>query len=31
MNISMKTFQTVRDLILKGGLRLASVLNYLFD
>ena len=26
-----ENFQTVRDLILKGGLRLASVLNYLFD
>ena len=26
-----ENFQTVRNLILKGGLRLASVLNYLFD
>ena len=26
-----ENFQTVKDLILKGGLRLASVLNYLFD
>ena len=26
-----ENFQTVRDLILKGGLSLASVLNYLFD
>lgn len=26
-----QNFQTVRELILKGGLRLASVLNYLFD
>ena len=26
-----ENFQIVRDLILKGGLRLASVLNYLFD
>ena len=26
-----KNFPTVKDLILKGGLRLAAVLNYLFD
>ena len=26
-----ENFQTVKDLILKGGIRLASVLNYLFD
>ena len=26
-----ENFQTVRDLLLIGGLRLASVLNYLFD